>query len=235
MLDSTQEPADFANILDIEDPIKCETDAVFKTIDKLFISTDDNLSTNHETLNSPRRDSSSSKSKDPMEMIDALTDYLNDNCDEVKKTEGQNILANLAEFFHLSASTKSQSCDFHYSETVRPLRKKSRSETSINHLDEDCVPLDLSIKSRDKAFTSPKMLPPKFSKTRQMSLTNIKVNQSRVSNCSTSSNEGRNSSDSKMFRPKKSESKVLGGKKGPMKAVLPINTMAKTKSTSLYF
>lgn len=251
MLDSTQEPEEMANILDDEEEeIKCDTETVFKTVDKMFTPTqnheNDNLlpvpSINNVSKSSERSHNSSSKSpsksKEALEIITTLSGILsNENPSEKQKSEGQNLLSSLAEIFISSASTKSRSCilddsgnssieseQVPVSETaefyqVLDLRKKSTSESNLhqNRSFENDVPLDLSMKS--KTFASPKILPPKFNSV-------MKINKSVGGNCSNSSNDSKNLSDpTKKFKPKKTES--LSVRRGPMRAVLPVDNMAK--------
>ncbi|RZC42747.1 uncharacterized protein BDFB_000326, partial [Asbolus verrucosus] len=272
MLDSIQKPEDFMiEVSENDELAKHDTKTVFKTVDKMLPPTPvhRNVSKNQsayvqDNLNSSSRisfkydesncssnnRSNDSKSKDPRDILNTLSEILsNDHPSEQQKSEGQNLLTSLAEILISSGSTKSNSLDDsgHSSIESEPvmsqinecyevldLRKKSSSETSVNQMDsyENCVPLDLSLKSKsgnsEKVFVSPKILPPKFNNSQQKFL--IKKNKSIESNCSGSSNDSKNMTDFKnKFRPKKTEEKLLNPRKGPMKAVIPLDNMARRK------
>ncbi|XP_064211087.1 uncharacterized protein LOC100142621 isoform X2 [Tribolium castaneum] len=246
MLDSIQEPEEMVRVIDdLEEPVKCDKETVFKTVDKMFLS-----APNCENLNTSRASnrSNNSKSREALDMISTLSDILStDKPSEKQKCEGQNLLTSLAEILLSSASTRSRSCALEDSgnssieseavpvlETaecyeVLDLRKKSSSESDLNRKEsfENCAPLDLSMKSKSslgKTFESPKILPPKFKN--QKSVVAFSVNKSAGSNYSNSSNDSKNLSDpTKKFRPKKADEKVV--KRGPLRAVLPVDNMAR--------
>lgn len=224
-LDTIQPPEHFMNLVDSQSD--GETTPI-STLNNIISNISPTPTSPPETAASENVskicNTDSSQTRSPMEILQSLSNILNqDEFTNKQKLEGKLLINSLAELMLPNRDTASSLNDSGHSSIEEQPLNLVCEEKCYEALDlrksgsiEEYHPLDLSLKSKesDKVFVSPKILPRKF-------------NITQPKNCSISSNE---STDSGRFKIRKAEPKIGG--KGPMKATVQLD-QAKKNSSSL--
>nr|XP_023024730.1 uncharacterized protein LOC111512801 [Leptinotarsa decemlineata]XP_023024731.1 uncharacterized protein LOC111512801 [Leptinotarsa decemlineata] len=264
ILDSTPQPSWPSDLEDSKtkekDASPCESDVVFKTIDKMLPEPQENIELR---LKTSRVNSTPSKSKDAKEILQNLSEILNStHRSDQQRSQGQNLISSLAEILCEGTENHVQHLDDSgHSSFIE------QNDMSDKYKYEDYEALDLSKKSVDSKdsksyeYTSnvsvnkfPKnILARRFShslslnsnirkinlaeenKKRNYSASGLESSKNTTcnSNSSVKSNDSHGSgsySITNINGKLKTKAVASGTKKGPLKAVIPVKDMKRNVS-----